>query len=273
MRPADASCGAPAALSWSCAALRGLKLALARTVMGSVQPARRFYALRAFAVAGLPSRLSPDGGPPYAFALLQRPIATPPHRPAGPKTGKPDDASSPGLLRLTTRTKATDPRVAGLPAPLRAACGVWLPPSRRSPSLLAAPEGTAASIGFTLQGFVPRVEQRPSRAPSPRVVRHVDSPRPHGGRADAADFRVLLPARSGPSSCPLRDPTRTCLPGLSPSRAFAPSVPVIRFLSRSLPAHALGGVTSRLACVSRCSGAEGSARPSRDRRLSWGSPP
>ena len=273
MRPDAAPRGTPPALSWSHAVLRGLKRTPAWTVMGSVRPARRFDAHRAYAEVRLPSRLAPDGGPPCTFALLQRPIATPPHRPADPKTGLPDDASSPGLSCPTTRAGAVDPRSAGLPAPLRAASEVWLPPSRRPPPPLPTPEGVGASMGFPLQGLAPRVDRRPSRAPCPRVVGRVDSPRPHGERADAVDFRASLPTRSRASPDPLRDPSRRCLPGVVPSRAFSPSAPDIRFGSRSLPSHALGGVTSRLACVSGSSEAEGSACPSRDRRLSWGLPP
>jgi hypothetical protein len=127
VRPARPPCGDRAALSWSCAALRGHRPDLARTDMGSVQPARRFDALRAFASPGLPSRLSPDGGPPCAFALLQRSIAAPPHRPADPKVRMSDDASSPGLSCPTTHDGTSDPHSAGLPAPLRAASGVFAP--------------------------------------------------------------------------------------------------------------------------------------------------
>ena len=241
--------------------------------MGSVRPARRFYALRAFARTDLPSRLAPDGGPPCTFALLQRPIATPPHRPAGPKTGLPDEASSPGLPCPTTRAGTVDPRTAGLPAPLRAASGVWVPPSRRPPPSLPMPEGTGASMGFALRGLAPRVDRRPSRAPCPRAVGRVDSPRPHGERADAVGFRASIPTRSRASHDPFPGRARRCLLELRPSRAFAPSVPAYRFGSRSLPSHAFDGVTSRAACVSGSRGPEGSAGPSRDRRLSWGLPP
>jgi hypothetical protein len=82
MRPGASPCGGPSALSWSRAALRGLKPAPAWTGMGSVRPARRFDAHQALASTSLPNRLASDGGPPCASALLQRPIATPPHRPA-----------------------------------------------------------------------------------------------------------------------------------------------------------------------------------------------
>jgi len=92
--------------------------------MGSARPARRFDALRALAKSDLPNRLAPDGGPPCAFAPLQRSFAAPPHRPAGPKARTSDDASSLGLSRLATHDGTADPRSAGLPAPLRATSGV-----------------------------------------------------------------------------------------------------------------------------------------------------
>jgi len=77
MRPVGTPCGAPSALSWSRAALRGHRHAPARTVIGSVRPARRFDALRAFARTDLPSRLAPDGGPPCAFVSLRGPSQHP----------------------------------------------------------------------------------------------------------------------------------------------------------------------------------------------------
>lgn len=101
-RPERPPRGDRSALSWSCAALRGHRLDSARTGIGSVRPARRFDALRAHAGPSLLSRLTPDRGPPCAFALLQRSIAAPPHRPADPKACTSDDASSLGLSCLTT---------------------------------------------------------------------------------------------------------------------------------------------------------------------------
>jgi hypothetical protein len=95
--------------------------------MGSVRPARRFDAHRALAIRGLPSRPKSDGGPPCAFALLQRSIAAPPHRPADREAGTSDDASSPGLPCRTTHDGAADPHLVGLPAPRRAASGVSTP--------------------------------------------------------------------------------------------------------------------------------------------------
>jgi hypothetical protein len=123
--------------------------------MGSARPARRFDALRAHTKSDLPNRLAPDGGPPCAFAPLQRSITAPPHRPADPKARTSDDASFPGLSRLTTHAGTTDPHSAGLPAPLRAASGVSTP--------IAA--STVVPPGAFRRRSVPRLH--PTR-PSPR---------------------------------------------------------------------------------------------------------
>jgi hypothetical protein len=64
------------------------------------------------------------------------------------------------------------------------------------------------------------------------------------------------------------------MPSWASSLPSTPSFrPYGRFVSRSLPHHALGGLTSRPACVSRCCGAEGLVDPSRGYRLAWVSPP
>jgi hypothetical protein len=185
VRPERTRHRVPSALSWSCAALRGLRSRPARTDMGSVRPARRFDAHRAFASRDLPSRPKPDGGPPYAFALLQRSIAAPPHRPADPKAGTSDDASSPGLSRRTTRDETADPhdrgasgpaacRVRGLVTPIAASTTV--PPDafrRRSVHRLAPARRS------------PRADRGPSRSPRPswRCSRRIASlPRGACGR-------------------------------------------------------------------------------------------
>ena len=195
-RPAQTPRGVRAALSWGCAALRGHRPDHARADTGSARPARPFDALRSLAWPGLPSRLAPDGGPPCAFAPLQRSIAAPPHRPAGPKACTSDDASSRGLSRLTTHAGTADPRFTGLPAPLRATSGVLTPPSRRTPSSLPTPFGAGASLGFTLQGFLPVAIGTPSGVPCPPGVGRVDSPRPHVERADVVAFRASIPRRA-----------------------------------------------------------------------------
>ena len=69
-------------------------------------------------------------------------------------------------------------------------------------------------------------------------------------------------------------PTRRCLPGVVPFRAFSPSVLAsASWIRARSPITRWAGLTSRPACVSRSSGAEGSACPSRGCRLSWDSSP
>jgi hypothetical protein len=268
-RPERPPCGDRTALSGSCAALRGHRPDSARTATGSVRPARRFDALRALAGPGLPSRLASDGGPPCAFALLQRSIAAPPHRPEDPKALMADDASSPGLSCRTTHPERRTRVDAGLPAPLRATSRVWVPPSRLPPSSLPTPCGAGASLGFTLQGLLLATIGTPSGAPCPLGVPRVDSPRPHGERADAAAYRASIPSRARSADRIPKDPARRCLPGLRPSRAFSLLGLRLRFVSRGIPSHALGGMTSQPACVTRSSGSGRSAVPSRGCRLSW----
>jgi len=69
----------------------------------------------------------------------------------------------------------------GLPAPLRAASGVWVPPSRRPPPSLPTPFGAGASFGFSLQGVLLAAIGPPLGGPCPHGVARVDSPRPQGG--------------------------------------------------------------------------------------------
>ena len=171
--------------------------------MGSVRPVRRFDALRALADRDLPSRPKPDGGPPRAFAPVQRSIAALPHRPAD-RSRHVERCFLPWAFEPYDTCETADPHSAGLPAPLRAASGVWLPPSRRSPPFLATPCGAAASIGFPLQGVLPAPIGTPLGAPCPRGVARVDSPRPPGERADAVDFRASIPARIRSATAPLR---------------------------------------------------------------------
>jgi len=167
MRSGRARCHARPALSWSCAALRGLRPRLTWTHMGCVRPARRFNARRVLASRDLPNRIAPDGGPPCAFALLQRSIARPPHRPAGPKADPSDNASSPGLSLPydTCRNggpafrEASRPRCVPRPGFGYPHRGVHHRPSRR----LAAPERPSAS---PFKAFSSRRSGRLSASPA-----------------------------------------------------------------------------------------------------------
>ena len=135
--------------------------------MGSVRPARRFDALRALTGPSLPSRLSPDGGPPCAFAPLQRSIAAPPHRPADPKAGSSDDASSPGLSCLTTHAGTADPRDRGASGP--AACRVRGLSTPIAASTTIPPDALRRRSVHRLHPtrLSPRTERVPSREPRP----------------------------------------------------------------------------------------------------------
>jgi hypothetical protein len=239
--------------------------------MGSVRPARRFDAHRALAIRGLPSRPKSDGGPPCAFALLQRSIAAPPHRPADREAGTSDDASSPGLPCRTTHDGAADPHLVGLPAPRRAASGVSTP--------IAA--STTVPPGALRHRSVPRLPpaRRSPRAdrdsfrsplPSWRCSRRFASP-PWGacGRGRLQGFDP------GANSCwpPRPEGRGASMPSWgSPFRALSPSGLGPGFGSRGLPSHARRpyvGTGQR----HRVLRPKGSVGPSRGYRLSWDSSP
>jgi len=272
-RPERPPRGERSALSGSYAAIRGHRSDSARTVIGSVRPARRFDAHRVLAGPGLLSRLAPDRGPPFAFALLQRSIAAPPHRPAGPKTRTSDDASSPGLSCPTThaerRTRISRgfrPRCVPRPGFGYPHRGVHRRPSRR----LAAPERPWAS---PFKAFSSRrsalLPERPALLAFSASIRltPMGSVRTRPRSGFRSRHELVLPFRVP------KDPARRCLPGFHPSRAFTLLGLHHRFGSRGIPPHALGGSTSRPACVSRSSGSRRSAFPSRGCRLSWVSSP
>lgn len=176
--------------------------------MSSVRPARRFDALRALAGPGLPSRLSPDGGPPCAFALLQRSIAAPPHRPANPKVRMSNDASSPGLSCPTThperRTRISRgfrphcvPRP-GFGYPHR---GVHHRPSRR----LSAPERPWASPfkAFSSRRSAP-LPECPALVAFPASIRLTPMgsvrTRPRSGPRSRRRARSAIPSPEGPGA-------------------------------------------------------------------------
>jgi len=166
----------------------------------------------------------------------------------------------------------TDPRFTGLPAPLRATSGVWVPPSRLPPSSLPTPFGAGAS------------RLRPPRL-SPRNDRH--------------SFRSTLPSLHSPrrfASPPCGACGRGCVQGFDPvassfcrsgSRrtrrvdAFLGFDPPERSLSSAFSSasvrggslHTLGRFDVRPACVTRFRGSRRSAVPSRGCRLSWASSP
>jgi hypothetical protein len=146
--------------------------------------------------AGPPEPAYAGRGPPLRFrspSEVHRSTPTPSRRPEGPHVGR--CFLSWALVPYDT-CGTSDPRFARLPASLRAASGVWVPPSRRPPSSLPTPFGAGASMGFSLQGLLLATIGTPSGAPCPPGVFRVDSPHPHGERADAAAFRASIPSTS-----------------------------------------------------------------------------
>lgn len=269
----SAPCGVGTALSWSFTALRGHSPDSARTAFGPVRPARRFDALRVFAEAVLPCQLSLDGGPPCASALLQRSITAPPHRPAGPKTGTSDDASSPGLSCPSTHPGLADPFSAERPAPQRVASEVSVPPSRRTPPSLprlATSERPWASPfkAFSSSRWVSLSGSLPSCRSSRRFAA------PPWGAGGRERLQGLLP---GSSSFCARFPEGTrgvdAFLGFSRPELSPPPSRLSAFNRGASPRTHSSGVTSTSACVTGSLGTEGSACPSRDCRLSSGLSP
>ena len=185
-----------------------------------------------------------------------------------------DDASFPGLSCPTTHAGTADPLPAGRPALRRATSEVWVPPSRRPPPSLREPCGPRASTGFPLRGVLLPSVGLPLGSPCPPAVARVDSPRPYRSVRTRPASGPCSRARARSVRRALAGPTRRCLPGLLPFRAFSPSVLAsASWIRARSPITRWAGLTSRPACVSRSSGAEGSACPSRGCRLSWDSSP
>jgi len=96
-----------------------------------------------------------------------------------------------------------------------------------------------ASSGFTLQGFLLAPVGLPLGSPCPPAVSRVDSPRPLRSvrTRSASGPRSRRRARSDRDA--LAGPARRCLPGLRPSRAFAPSA-LANALFASAPSSRVG---------------------------------
>jgi hypothetical protein len=225
--------------------------------MGSARPARRSTP-SGLTWRGVPSRLSPDGGPPCAFAPLQRSIAAPPHRPADPKAAVGRCFLSWAFVPYDTCGTA-DPyprgfRPRGVPRPGFGYPhrGVHHRPSlalRRGASGLHPPRRSPRSDRDRLRDPLPSWR-------SPR--RFASLP---GERADAVAFRASIPLRAR-SAVP--GPERPGAP--MPSWAFSlqsaflrPSRPL--WSRGAIPPHALGGFDVRPTCVSRSCGAEDLTTP------------
>jgi len=234
--------------------------------MGSVRPARRFDALRVHSRSNL--RPAEAGrGPPCAFAPLPRSISAAPHRTARP-VGPPSDASSPELLRPTTRSRVGGPVARRrIPPSPRATSGVWLPPSRRPPPTLPAREAPERPWASPFEAC-----PRRGRAPLEACALLGLSRRTHPPkRAGVREHLQGLVLATWPGSDPCGPDPRTSL-GFSPPEPSPPSSGrSLCFAMPTLPPF--GGYTFLPTWVSGPCEATGSAGPSRDCRLSWGFAP
>jgi len=208
---------------------------------------------------------------PIAFASLQRSIAAPPHRPGtpkGPRDGRcflpwaslPHDTFRNGGPVARGASGPTACRVRGLATSFATSTPV---PARalRPPSV----------HGLSPSRCSPRADPAPSREPLPscRSARRFASLLKV--RADAFGFRALPGVELVRTTGPSRARTVASMPPWRSSlQSVLPLRPRERIGSRPLPPHALGGLTSRPACISRYCGSKGSVGPSRGYRLSWG---
>jgi len=221
--------------------------------MSSVRPARRFDALRALTWLGVPSRIAPDGGPPCAFAPLQRSIAAPPHRPADPKAAGRRCFLSWAFVPYDTCGTA-DPfsrgfRPLGVPRPgfetpfaasttvPPASCDAerpWASPSKAFSSKRSGPlVKSPALLAFTASIRLAPLGSVRTRSPSGLRSR----------------LELVLPFRIP------KDPARRCLPGLCPFRArssarrsrfvFAERSPLTRWVDSTSDLPASQGISAR----------------------------
>jgi hypothetical protein len=168
---------------------------------------------------------------PHALSRLSRDMSLQPRTAAltrrpKPANGTSRDAASPGLSCPTTQSRTGGPASSGGgPPPPRATCEVWIPPSRRPPPILPAREAPERPWASPFKVFpscargapfgVLTLLTLPGTAPIP----------PKEERAGRGRLQGLVLATSPCCRSTLtRRPSRRCLPGLSPSRAFAPSV-------------------------------------------------
>jgi hypothetical protein len=244
VRPAHAPCDARAALSWDCGALRGQGPAR-RDGHGFRRPAG-VSTPSGQPRAGRSERVAPPGALRAPSASLQRSIAAPPHRPGSKRTSR-RTMLPPLGSRAPRHMPARRSVSAGRPSPQRAAGGL----GTSFATMTSAPPETLRSPsvhGLHPSRLSPRTGRTPSREPLPsgRCPRRFASPLKE--RADAAGFRASIPATSSfRPSCPCgRDAS---MPSWASSlQSVLPLRPGVRFGSRTLPHHALGGndVPSRL---------------------------
>jgi hypothetical protein len=179
------------------------------------------------------------GGPPWTSAPLQSSITGTPCRPAGCPACQ---TTLPLLdfLRPTTQSRTGGSvRRQRIPPPPRAACGVWLPPSRPAPPALPMRQAHRSVPGLHTSRSSPRHDRCPSPTPYPHAVTGPQLRLPGGQRARpwpasgscSRDESVLTP---GPQVIPAVDPFLGFTP---PERT--PARPGARFDHGASP-HVLG---------------------------------
>jgi hypothetical protein len=135
-------------------------------------------------------------GAPLALSLSYRGPSQ--HPRTVPRTRRPARRTMLPLMGSLASRHIQDngPAFHGAPGP--AACHVRGLGTPIAASTVVPPDALRrrSVLGFTLQGLLLATIGTPSGAPCPLGVDHVDSPHPHGERADAAAFRALIPPRA-----------------------------------------------------------------------------
>jgi len=202
-------------LSWGCAVLQGHE----RTRLGWVWVPSDPYGVQRPSGTQRARRPSAEasGGPSWTSAPLQSSITGTPRRPAA-------CAASQTTLPLLDFFDPTTQSQAGgsvcrrrIPPPPRVTCGVWLPPSRRTPPALPARQARWSVHGLLPSRVSPRHDRCPSRSP---CLLGVTPPQP---RLPGGQRRAMRPT-SRPSS---RDesvltPEPQVIPAVDPFLGFAP---------------------------------------------------
>lgn len=141
-----------------------------------------------------------------------------------------------------------------IPSPPRAACGVWLPPARRKPRCLAAPDTfrrhTPASVTSTLErpwaspskGFPSTAIGSPFGARALMPLPRASVPHPKAGDIDTRPSsgpcsrgESVLHRSTGRQAS--RHPDRRSLPGFLPLQSLRPPELAHALSSRGLPSH------------------------------------
>jgi len=180
-------------LSWGCAVLRGHQ----RTCLGRVLVPPGPYGV--FTPCGhstsAPSLSRSFGRPSMDF----RSPTELDHRDPAPSR-HPKVASQTTLPLLDFFCPTTQYQTGGsvcrqrIPPPPRATCGVWLPPSRRTPPALPMRQAHRSVLGLHPSRVSPHHDRCPSRSPLPSCrYRAATAPPRRAASATMAVFRALFP--------------------------------------------------------------------------------